>query len=265
VVSPDYFTAMGVPLLRGRAFTDRDGAVLILNESAARRFVPEENPIGQFVHFDDNTPWLQVVGVVADVRQHQLDQSSVPAVYVPYSQDSWPFMAFVVRMTPLEPGRVQAAIRLVDKDQPVYNVRPMQEVVSGALSSRRFGMVLLGLFALLALALACVGIYGVIAYSVAQRASEIGIRLALGAEPKAVVTLILAGGFRLAVAGVGLGLILSIWLTRFLENALYGVQATDAVTFAGSSILLVAIAILASYLPAWRASKLDPANTLRAG
>jgi len=132
------------------------------------------------------------------------------------------------------------------------------------LSSRRFGMLLLGLFAVLALVLACVGIYGVIAYSVAQRASEIGIRLALGADPKAVLGMILSKGLRLAIAGVGLGVILSFGLTRFLANVLYGVRATDTVTFAGSSVLLIAVAVLASYVPAWRAAQVDPVIALRA-
>ncbi len=264
VIGPDYFTAMGIGLIRGRTFTERDDAAVILNESAARRFFADKDPLGQFIRSDTNDPWLEVVGVVSDVRQHQLDQDAPPAVYVPYSHDPWPFMAFVVRMTPLEPWGVQAAIHQVDKDQPVYNVRPMQEVVSGSLSSRRFGMLLLGLFAVLALVLACVGIYGVIAYSVAQRASEIGIRMALGAEPKAVLAMILSKGLRLALAGVGLGVILSFGLTRFLANVLYGVRATDAVTFAGSSLLLIAVAILASYVPAWRAAQSDPIVALRA-
>ncbi|HMD48228.1 MAG TPA: ABC transporter permease, partial [Bryobacteraceae bacterium] len=264
VISPDYFTAMGIGLNRGRTFTQRDDATVILNESAARRFFANEDPLGRFIRFDTNDPWLEVAGVVSDVRQHQLDQDAPPAVYVPYSHDAWPFMAFVVRMTPLGPSGIQAAIHQVDKDQPVYNIRPMQEVVSGSLSSRRFGMLLLGLFAVLALVLACVGIYGVIAYSVAQRASEIGIRLALGADPKAVLGMILSKGLRLAIAGVGLGVILSFGLTRFLANVLYGVRATDTVTFAGSSVLLIAVAVLASYVPAWRAAQVDPVIALRA-
>jgi putative ABC transport system permease protein len=264
VISPDYFTAMGVRVIKGRAFTERDDATLILNESAARKFFPNGDALGQFVQFDTNDPWLQVIGIVGDVRQHQLDQVSPPAVYVPYLHDPWPFMAFVVRMTPLQPLSVEAAIHTVDKDQPVYNVRSMEEVVSGSLSSRRFGVLLLGLFGILALALASVGIYGVMAYSVAQRSSEIGIRIALGAEPGAVLALVLVKGLRLAVAGVALGVVLSLGLTRFLSKVLYGVGSTDGLTFAGSCLLLLAVAMLASYIPALRATKVDPVIALRA-
>jgi putative ABC transport system permease protein len=184
-------------------------------------------------------------------------------VYAPYVRDPWPYMAFVVRMTPLEPLSVEAAIQQVDKDQPVYKVRPMQEVVSGSLSSRRFGVLLLGLFGLLALALASVGIYGVMAYSVAQRTSEIGIRMALGAERGSVLRMVLGSGLRMAIAGVVLGVILSLGLTRFLAGALYGVGSSDGLTFAGSSLLLIGVAIVASYVPAWRATKVDPVIALR--
>jgi putative ABC transport system permease protein len=173
-------------------------------------------------------------------------------------------MAFVIRMRPLEPLSVEAAIHQVDKDQPLYNVRPMQEVVSGSLSSRRFGVLLLGLFGFLALALASVGIYGVMAYSVAQRTSEIGIRMALGAERGRVLRMVLGSGLRMAVAGVVVGVILSFGLTRFLTKALYGVGSSDGLTFAGSSLLLIAVAIVASYIPAWRATKVDPVIALRA-
>jgi len=264
VVSPDYFAAMGIAIVRGRAFTQRDDSMLILNESAARKFFPNEDPIGQFARNDDaSNTWLQVVGVVSDVRQLEMDHPAPPAVYVPYVRDPWPYMAFVVRMTPLEPLSVEAAIQQVDKDQPVYKVRPMQEVVSGSLSSRRFGVLLLGLFGLLALALASVGIYGVMAYSVAQRTSEIGIRMALGAERGSVLRMVLGSGLRMAIAGVVLGVILSLGLTRFLAGALYGVGSSDGLTFAGSSLLLIGVAIVASYVPAWRATKVDPVIALR--
>jgi len=266
VVSPGYFTSMGVRLIRGRVFTERDNNVMIVNESAVRRFWPNQEPIGQFVRFEQGDAWMQVVGVVEDVRQHRLDGSSPKAVYVPFASDPWPFMAFVVRMKLESSGaaaNLEASIHSVDRDQPVYNLRPMREVVSGSLSSRRFRMLVLALFASLALALACVGIYGVMAYSVSQRASEIGIRMALGADRKAVLALVLAQGFKLALAGVLLGALLSLGLSRFLVSALYGVQSTDGVTFASSSLVLIAVAILASYLPAWRATKVDPATALR--
>lgn len=264
VVSPDYFTAMGIGIVRGRAFTQRDDNMLILNESAARKFFPNEDPIGQFARNEDaGDTWLQVIGVVSDVRQHELDHPAPPAVYLPYRRDPWPFMAFVVRMSPAEPLSVEAAIHRVDKDQPVYKVRTMQEVVSGSLSARRFGVLLLGLFGFLALALASVGIYGVMAYSVAQRTSEIGIRIALGAERGRVLAMVLGNGLRMAVAGVVVGVMLSFGLTRFLSKSLYGVGSSDGLTFAGSSLLLLTVAIVASYIPAWKATKVDPVIALR--
>lgn len=182
------------------------------------------------------------------------------------ARDPWPFMAFVVR-TKTEPAAaasaVESAIHEVDKDQPVYGVRTMREVVSASLAPRRARTLLLGLFALLALALACVGIYGVMAYSVAQRAHEVGIRMALGAGKKDVLGLIVGQGLRLALAGVAIALVLAAALSRLMSSILYGVGAMDAPTLAAASLLLIAVAALASYLPAWRATKVDPVVSLR--
>lgn len=273
VISPDYFRSMGIRLLSGRAFTERDDAsappVVIVSQSMARTFWPGRNPVGEFVTVGGcgkENEWCQVAGVVEDVRQHNLDRTPRPAVYVPYARDPWPFMAFVVR-TRTDPAAaasaVQSAIHSVDRDQPLYGIRTMDEVVSASRSPRRVRMLLLSLFAALALSLACVGIYGVMAYLVAERTHEIGIRMALGADRKDVLSLIVGQGLKLAVAGVAAGLLLAAGLSRFLSTVLYGVGTTDAPTFAGVAALLVTLAAAASYLPAWRATRVDPVTSLR--
>ena len=273
VVTPGYFRSMGIRLAGGRAFTERDGPgaplAVIVNQSMARYFWPGRNPLGEFVKVDGcgkENEWCQVVGVVEDVRQRSLDQRPPAALYVPYATDPWPFMTFVVR-TRTDPAAaasaIQDAIHFVDKDEPLYGVRTMDQVVSESRSPRRVRMLLLSLFAALALALACVGIYGVMAYSVAERAHEIGIRMALGAERKDVLSLVVGQGLRLALAGLAVGLLLAAGLSRFLSSILFGIATTDLPTFAGVSVLLVVLAAAASYLPAWRAARLDPVTSLR--
>jgi putative ABC transport system permease protein len=271
VVSPDYFSSLGAGLVKGRAFTERDDAtpVVLINEAAARRFWPGQDPLSAQVRTGacgEGEQWCQVVGVVSNIRQHNLADPPAPALYVPYARDSWPFMAFVVRLgtdPPRAASAIEAAIHAVDKNQPVFHVRPMRAVVSGSLSTRRFRMALLGLFAALALVLASIGIYGVMAYAVAQRSSEIGIRMALGAQPTQIVKLVMGAGLRLAASGVALGAILSLGLNRFLGSALYGVRPTDGVTFASAAGLLMIVAVLASYIPARRAMSIDPVIALR--
>ncbi|MBZ5727632.1 MAG: ABC transporter permease [Acidobacteriia bacterium] len=273
VASPGYFRALGIRVVKGRAFTERDGAdaapVVIVNQAMARYFWPQQDPIGQWVTVGacgKENEWCQVVGVVDDVRQHGLDQAPRPAVYVPYARDPWPFMAFVVR-TRTEPAAaapaIESAVYSVDKEQPVFNVRPMQDVVAQSLSPRRLRMTLIGAFAFLALGLAAVGIYGVTAYSVAQRRQEIGIRMALGAKRGDVLRTVVGEALRLAVAGVAAGAAMSLALTRFLAGMLYGIQLTDGATYAGVGILLVATAVVSSLIPAWRAARADPLASLR--
>jgi putative ABC transport system permease protein len=272
VVTPDYFRTMGVPLLGGRTFTDRDDParlpVAIVSEATARYFWPGQDAIGK--HFrgpcGDEKNWCQVVGVVGDVKQHHLEEASRMAVYTPFSQDPWAFLAFVVR-TRLEPASaapsVESAIHSVDADEPLYNVRSMRDVEAASLSPQRLQIALIGLFAALALVLACMGIYGVMAYSVARRTSEIGVRMALGAQTGNVLGLVLGEGLRLAVAGAAIGLAGSFFAARLLSGMLFGVAPSDPFTFAGVAVVLVAVAMVACYLPARRATRVDPLVALR--
>jgi putative ABC transport system permease protein len=273
VATPDYFRAMGIRLVKGRAFTEHDGLsappVIIVNQAMARLFLGNGDPLNQFISVGgcgNDGEWCQVVGVVDDVHQHGLDKAARPAIYVPYARDPWTFMSFVVQ-TGGAPGQVasaaEAAVHAVDREQAVYNVRTMDDVISKSLSPRRLRMLLIGAFAALALILACVGIYGVMAYAVVQRNREIGIRIALGASRSEVVRVVVAGALKLALAGVAIGAMLSFALTRFLAQMLFGVRPTDAGTFAGVCGLLIVMALVSSYIPAWRATRVDPLTALR--
>ncbi len=270
VISSDYFSTLRIPVLEGRIFTDRDTAsgpgAIIVNVAMARHFWANEDPLGKYMKVGDRKDWSPIVGVVADVPQQALDKAPRPTVYVPYVQDPWPALGVVMR-TAMDPKNVAsaaiAAIHHVDKDQPVYNVRTMHEVIASSVQVRRFRTVLLALFASLALALAAIGVYGVVAYAVAQRSHEIGIRLALGAQPNKLRLSIVGEGLRLALYGSAAGLLACLALTRFLSGILYGVRSTDASTFGTTFLFLIAAAFLASYLPARRATKLDPAGILR--
>ncbi len=272
VVTPDYFQTLGVPLLAGRTFTDRDDAnaapVAIVSEATAHHFWPGQDVIGKHLRgaCGDDKTWCQVVGVVGDIKQHHLEQASKLAVYVPFSQDPWAFFALVVR-TKLEPASaasaVEGAIHSLDADEPVYNVRSMRDVEAASLSPQRLQIALIGLFAALALILACMGIYGVMAYSVAQRTSEIGVRMALGAQTGNVLALVLGEGLRLAVLGAAIGLAGSFFAARLLSGMLFGVAPSDPFTFASVAMVLVAVAMMACYIPARRATRVDPLVALR--
>jgi putative ABC transport system permease protein len=270
VVSPDYFRSIGIQIIRGRAFTELDNEkapfVGIVSESAAQYFWPGEDPIGKLTQVGAQRGWSPVVGVAADVRQHGLGAAPPLTIYIPYAQDPWPFMSLVVR-TSVEPASaastIQAAVHSVDSDQPVYSVRTMNDVVADSVSPQRMRMVLIVLFALVAAALACVGIYGVIAYSVEQRTNEIGVRMALGAAPTGVVNLIVLQGMKLVGIGIGAGLVLSLGLGPLMAVLLFGVQPRDPVTFAAISVLLGLVALAATYIPAWRAARIDPLAALR--
>ena len=270
-VSPDYFRAMGITLVRGRSFTERDTAgaprVAIINETFARRFFAGEDPIGKRIHVTNGPEtFREVVGIVADVRQYGLDREAPIQFYEPYLQEPFSGMSLVVR-TAAEPSALSAAIRqevfALDKDQPVASVRTLEEVLAESVARRRFSMWLLGLFGGVALLLASVGIFGVMNYTVAQRTHEIGIRLALGAQRRDILRLVVGQGMILALIGVALGLIAAFAGTRVMASMLYGVSATDPLTFTGVALLLAVVAFLACYLPARRATRVDPMVALR--
>ena len=270
VVSSEYFRTLGIPLLAGRVFTLRDDAraprVVMVNRAMARRFWSGGNPVGKRIKIGNADSWMEIVGVTGDVHQRDMARPPAPMMYAPYAQDPWPFMDVAVRAA-ADPAALattaERAIQDVDREEPVYHVRTMEQVAASSLLPRRFQMVLLGLFAALALSLAAVGIFGVISFSVSQRTHEIGIRMALGADPGAVLRLVVRQGMLLALVGVGVGLAAGFALTRFLATLLYGVQPTDAATFAGVTAVLIGVALLACYIPARRATKVDPMVALR--
>jgi putative ABC transport system permease protein len=276
-ISQDYFRVMRMSIARGRAFTehDREGAppVVIVNETFARRFLSGRDPLGEHVVIEragggrDVQDPREIVGVVGDVRHTGLDEEAGPEFYVPYSQAPESYMSVVVRTAVDNPAGigpgVREAIRAADAGQYVPAVRPMTELVAESVANRRFSALLTGLFAALALSLASVGIYGVTAYTVTQRQHEIGIRMALGAQPRDVLRLVVGQGSRQLLAGLGIGLALSLTVTRVLAGMLYNVRPNDPVTFALVTLALSAAALLACYLPARRATKVDPLIALR--
>ncbi len=269
--TPDYFRAMGIPLLQGRTLRESDDEnsrrVAVINETMAKKFWPNENPIGRRIKPSaNNGAWVEVVGVVASVRHQSLDRAPDPEMFVPFAQSPDAQLNLAVRTTS-DPAGLAATIRGVvsslDKDQPVYEVRTMEERVSESVAEPRFRTGLLMLFGLIALVLAAVGIYGVMSCSIAQRTREIGVRMALGAQPVDVLKLVVGQGMRLTILGLGVGLAGAFALTRVLASQLYEVRATDPTAFAGVAFLLAVVALLACYLPARRAARVDPLVALR--
>ena len=270
-VSPSYFRVMGITLREGRGFTASDKfdapGVAIVNRTLVARYWPGESPLGRrILTGGPGSPGITIVGVVEDVRQATLEDPPRPELYRPYTQNARGTMALVLR-TAGDPERfasaVRAAVRAVDREQPVYDVVPMRRLVSRAVAQRRLSAVLLGLFSAVALALAAVGIYGVASHGVLQRRHEIGIRMAVGARREDILRMILGHGMTLALAGVALGTLAALALTRGLRNLLYGVSATDPATFAGIALLLVGVALISCWIPARRATALDPVVVLR--
>jgi putative ABC transport system permease protein len=273
IISPGYTSALGVPPLRGRTFSESDNEnaplVGLVNAMLARRFWPNDDPVGKrfkWGHPQDDTKWITIVGVVGDTKLYGLDKPARLEVYVPFRQDVANDMYLVVRSA-IDPASLTSAIRAtvssIDKDQPVFGIETMQKLVDDSVSTRRLTLVLLGIFSALALILAAIGIYGVMSYSVALRTQEIGIRMALGAQHRDVLQLVLGQGARIALFGVAIGLVGAAALTRFLSSLLFSVSTNDPLTFAGVAAILVAVALVACYIPARRAMRVDPIIALR--
>jgi putative ABC transport system permease protein len=274
IVTPGYLAAVGIRLVRGRLLTDEDqeGAPLavLVSTTAAERWWPNQDPIGRHVKvpgFDVSPqPWRTVVGVVQDVKQAGLDAPHTMQIYLPHAQYRVGDLTLVVRAksNPLDLAPlVQGQVRELDPDQGVSNVATMDQVMSDSVASRRFSTTLLGALAGLGLLLASVGVYGVISYGVSQRTREIGIRMALGARRKDVLSLVVAQGMKLLLLGVAAGAVAAFVLTPVMSSLLFGISPTDPVTFAGSVIFLALVALLACYIPARRAAKVEPMVALR--
>jgi putative ABC transport system permease protein len=269
-INQDYFRTMRIPLLRGRTFTEQEARqsanLVIISESLARGVFPNEDPLGKRILFDpafDKEPY-EIVGIVSDIRHRALETNPAPTMYLPTLQIG---RTNLVLRTAGDPtsiiGAVRKEVAAIDRDQPIASVRPMEQLMYESVAQPRFRTFLLGLFAALALVLAAVGIYGVMSYTVAQRTQEIGIRLALGAQARDVLRLVVRHGLSLAVIGIAIGVAGALALTRLMSNLLFEVNATDPMTFVSVSILLALVALVACYVPARRATRVDPLVALR--
>jgi len=280
VVSGDYFAAMGIRLLSGRTFDGRDRTdgpgVVIVNRELARRHFPRVSPIGQRLRtgfdFSNGAASREIIGVVEDVKQTSLDGGTNPAAYVPIAQMPYPGMSIVVRakrrgVTHCDPGAILPAMRRelarLDPTLALSEVRSLSSVFADSIARQRFSMAVLGVFAALALLLALVGLYGVIALSVGQRRREIGVRMALGAQPRDVLSLVLGEGMRVTLLGVAIGLAGALALTRVLRSLLFDTSTTDPRFFAGAAILVAIVSLAATYVPARRALGVDATSALR--
>jgi putative ABC transport system permease protein len=276
VVTPRYFESMGMPLLSGRDFavtdTRQSPNVVVINDVFARRHFAGENPLGHRLSLQGQArDPLQIIGVVADARDIWLDQQPTPEIYVPFFQDplgtDYQRSMTIVARTKSDPGAtagtLRAAVTSVDKSLPVYAVKPMTDYLRDSLSRRRFNLILLTVFSCIALALAAVGIYGVISYGVTQRTHEMGIRMALGAKPRDVLKLVIRQAMLLTLGGVGIGLLAAWGLTRLMKSLLFNVGVTDPLTFVAIAVLMTLIALVAVLIPARRATKVDPLVALR--
>jgi predicted permease len=274
-VSPEYASTLGIPLQRGREFTDADTEnaplVAMINSAVARQFFAHQDPIGKRFMFGHPSAkrapkWITIVGVAGDTRLYGLANPARLEVYLPFRQDASSHMTLIVKSgiePPAMTSAIRSAIASIDKDQPISDIATMNQLVNNSVSTRRITLILLGVFGALALLLGAIGIYGVLAYSVAQRTHEIGIRMALGARRGDVVRMVLAQGAKIAGAGVLIGIIASFGLTRLMTNLLFSVSPADPATFAAVAIVLVLVALLASYIPARRTLRVDPMIALR--
>jgi predicted permease len=270
-VSAGYFSALRIPLRQGRVFTELDRSdtqpVAVIDEILARQYWPGQSPVGQHIRRGRSAPWATIVGVVGHVKQADLAGEDVKGkYYFPVFQMAVPFMGFVMR-APADPGRLSTAmrdaVRAVDPTQPVSQIRLMTEMVNNSLAARRFVVTVLGVFAAMALSMALIGLYGVISYAVTQRTQELGVRMALGAQPREILRLVLGQGMKLAGVGALIGLVASLAISRLLRNELFHVRAFDPATFALMAAALIGAALLASYIPARRATRVDPMVALR--
>ena len=275
VVSPGIFSALEVPIIRGRGFTDADSEnserVIVINQTMARRYWPNEDPLGKRMAIGESskaTSWRTIVGIVGDVRHASLSEAPVPCAFTVYRQDleSWPRMAFVIKAS-TDASSLTSAVRKelisVDPAQPVYAVEPLEKLLNTSLAQRRFIMLLIGSLSFIALALAMVGVYGVVSFSVSERTHELGIRMALGAKARDVLAMVLVQGMRVALLGIAIGLLAAGALTRLLSSLLFEVSATDPGAFSIVAILLGVTAAFACYIPARRATRVDPLQALR--
>jgi putative ABC transport system permease protein len=277
MVSPGYFHTMRIPIIRGREFgpADNDAAprVLIVNESFARRYFPGQNPIGQRIRpglstTEKTAPWREIVGVVADIKHTELTESNRPTYFVPYAQGLISALYLVVRTSSDSAAQavvedLRRAIGRKDPELALHNVRSLDAYLATSVASERFETLLLAVFAGLGLVLTAIGLYGVVAYGVAQRTREFGIRLALGARSGEVLGMVVKSGLALAGIGLAVGIVLAVFATRLLASALHGVDPLDPITFGAVTATLLVVATLASYLPARRATRVDPIGALR--
>ena len=270
-ITPEYLRVLQIPLIRGRLITEQDMAtsppVVLINETMARRFYADEDPIGKRLDISGPTYMREIVGIVGDIKQESLRTPTPPQVYEPFAQKPGPTIKVLLRArsNPIHlAGTVRQEVRAIDSGQPISDALPMEEIVARSLTRDRFSVFVLGAFACLALILAAVGLYGVVAYIVTQRTNEIGVRIALGAEPRGIQRLVVFQSLRMVLIGLGLGLAGAIAMTGILRSLLYEVQPRDPVTFAVVTLMLVVVALAAAFLPARRAARIDPVLALRA-
>jgi predicted permease len=272
-VGPTYFDLLGTPLIQGRGFADSDDTnsqrVAIIDQTLANRYWPGQSPLGQHIQFgqiDPKNPWTTIVGVVGDIKSDGFDAPTAPHIYVSVYQNP-PYASVIFLRTRTNPGvlgdQIRSEVQSIDSNLPLYSVRTMDQVIARSMAERRFSLEILGIFAATALLLAAIGIYGVMSYSFSRRIHEIGIRVALGAQRAHILRMVLSEGMRLVLIGLTAGLIGAIMLTRFLRTLLFNVTSTDPLVFASIAVLLAVVALLACYIPARRATQVDPLVALR--